>query len=208
MCGRYYLYVGLDELLQRYGINNSEINFTPAKEIFPSENTPVVIQNRNNNRELKLFKWGFNTSFTSNLIINARGETVAEKRTFKNAFREKRCLVPVTGFFEWKQTGDKKIKYRIELLKENIFSLAGIFEIFNNNGKAIPSFTIITTTACKSLKPIHPRMPVILNRKNEKQWLNITNNADSLKKLLTPYDDRKLDIKPDNGQMQFSFNQQ
>lgn len=205
MCGRYFLYVSLDKLLERYGINDSEINFTPKKEIFPSENAPVIIQNENDSRELKLFKWGFNMSFSSNLIINARGETVAEKRTFKNAFRTKRCLVPVTGFFEWKQVKNKKIKYRIELLKEDIFSLAGIFAIFNNNGEAVPSFTIITTTASKSLNSIHTRMPVILDRKNEEQWLNTANNPDSLTKLLTPFADSKLDIKQDNGQMQFSF---
>ena len=87
MCGRYYLYTKLEKLLQRYGIKDSKINFSPQKEIFPSQKAPVVLSKINQNqKKLKLFKWAFSPSFASNLIINARSETIEKKPTFRNSF--------------------------------------------------------------------------------------------------------------------------
>ncbi len=170
MCGRYQLNVNLEDLLERYFINMTEIQLTAREEIFPSQKVPVVINEGEN--QLKLFKWGFAPSFSKRDIINARGETVASKPTFRESFQKRRCLIPATAFFEWQNAGNKKIKYRIQLKSEEIFSLAGIYNTFNNNGNHEESFTIITTSAPGKVANIHDRVPVIISREVEREWLN------------------------------------
>ena len=197
MCGRYYLYTKLEKLLKRYGIKDTEIDFSPQKEIFPSQQAPVVLQKKNSNKKLKSFKWGFAPSFASRLIINARSETIEKKPTFRKSFYQKRCLVPVTGFFEWKTLPEKKVKYKINLKEKDIFSLAGIYDDFKNEkGETITSFCILTTDASKKLEEIHQRMPVILNRENEEKWLNPDiKNTGLFKNFLNPFADKFLNIK-------------
>lgn len=201
MCGRYYLYIKLEKLLNKYGIKDTEINYTPKKEVFPSEKSPIIINSDNKNYQLKLFKWGFSPSFTNNLIINARSETIEKKSIFKNSFLKRRCLIPATGFFEWKSTGSGKEKYKIYLKNSSVFSFAGIFDYFeDNNGNQIPAYTILTTSANSKIRPIHNRMPVILNSDREKDWLdhNIKNIC-YLKNLLKPITNSRIKIKEENN---------
>lgn len=207
MCGRYYLKITIDKLIKKYGIFDGEIDYTPADEIFPSDQVPVVIQEKNKEKKIKLFKWGFNPGFTRGLIINARGETVDKKPIFKNCFMQKRCLVPASGFFEWKDIGKRKIKYRISLKDKNVFSLAGIFDTFKDkDGNNIQSFTIITTNPNDKLKNIHNRMPVILQQKDETYWLdNNFSDTDTLKNMLKPYSSLSTIVKPDTDQLKLSL---
>lgn len=129
-------------------------------------------------------------SFAKRPLINARGETVDIKPTFQYSFYNQRCLIPATGFFEWEKAESKKIKRKISLNNERIFSMAGLYNVFkDNNGIEYYAFTIITTEANQEMKTIHDRMPVILNREKEKLWLN--NNIKApliLKDLLKPYE--------------------
>ncbi|MFW6006348.1 MAG: SOS response-associated peptidase [Halanaerobiales bacterium] len=197
MCGRYYLYIKLEKILQKYGIKDTEISFTPQKEIFPSNKTPVVL-NYNKKLQLKSIKWGFSPSFTSNLIINARSETIEEKPTFRKSFYQRRCLIPATGFFEWKKEGKNKEKYKITLKNKELFSFAGIFDYFQNqNGNQFAAYSILTTSANNKIKSIHQRMPVIITgEEQEKDWLNPDiKNTGYLKKMLTPYPDKYVNLK-------------
>lgn len=206
MCGRYYLKITIDKLIERYGILNNEMDSITDGEIFPSNRAPVIIQ-QENKKELRLFKWGFKPSFTNRLIINARAETIDKKPTFKNAFFGSRCLVPASSFFEWQTKGKQKIKYKISLKNMDIFSLAGIFDIFkDDNGNNIQSFTVITTEPNNKLKKIHNRMPVIIPRENEDYWLD-NNPVDFkiLKDMLRPYPEEALLIEPDSDQLKLNF---
>ncbi|MDZ7671758.1 MAG: SOS response-associated peptidase [Halanaerobiales bacterium] len=171
MCGRYFLNIELDKLANRYNINDIPdelINY--QGEIFPSNDAPVVYNDKNK-KKIGLMNWGFRTSYSNNLVINARSETVHKKNLFKESFHTRRCIIPVTGFYEWKNVNDKKEKYFINIKKKEYFSLAGIYDFFNIGGNERMAFTILTKEAPKELINIHERIPVIIQKDEEKEWL-------------------------------------
>ncbi len=206
MCGRYALRISIEELIEKYGISKKGPDINPRDEIFPTDIAPVVVENRGQ-REIRQYKWGFNLSFTNKLIINARGETIEKKNVFKKAFLNQRCIIPATAFFEWKKEGRKKTKYRIFLKDNTVISLAGIFDTFTfENGEMIDCFTIITTSPSEQLNKIHDRMPVILQKEEEKYWLdNYFYNLEYLKQVIKPYPG-ELIIQPENNQLSLDFN--
>lgn len=177
MCGRFSLDTDINDLLLRYNIVEKLIDFKPREEVFPSQICPVILNDREN--KIVEMKWGFKTSFSKNLIINARSETVHEKTTFKESFFSRRCIIPATSYYEWEVVDSKKVKRRIGLKGISIISLAGIY----NNGE----FTILTTNAHKDIEYIHNRMPVIINEGYEEIWLdNSIKEIQHLKELLLP----------------------
>jgi len=171
MCGRFQLAVELDKILERYGILEANVDFSPKQEVFPSNKSAIIVNNGGENK-LEMFNWGFTASFTKRLLINARSETVSVKKIFKDSFMYRRCLIPVSGYYEWKKENDKSIKYII-YTKEDIFSLAGIYKSFKDSGgKEINQYTILTRPANEDLKDIHDRMPVIIDRNFEDIWID------------------------------------
>jgi putative SOS response-associated peptidase YedK len=122
-------------------------------------------------------------------MINAREETLMEKPSFKRPFISKRCLVPVSGFYEWKHLGNEKTPYFIRLKNAELFSLAGLYETWTDvEERSQLSFTIITTGPNTLMQSIHDRMPVIIPAERESEWLDPANkNPESLHKLLIPY---------------------
>lgn len=190
MCGRFSLDVSIDKLIELYkSIKNME-EFTPQEEVFPTNSVPIVI-NRNVN-EIRMMKWGYMPEFTKKPIINARAESVDIKPLFRNSFYNRRCIVPVTSFFEWENIDGKKIKRRISIEGEDIFSLAGLYSTFrDNSGNEYESFTIITTDANDDMKKIHNRMPVILSKDMENHWLNMNfRDLNTLKSMMRPYKEK------------------
>lgn len=187
MCGRFSLDVSIDVLIELYKAIKKMEEFTPQDEVFPTNTVPIVI-NRNVN-EIRMMKWGFAPEFTKRPIINARAESVDIKPLFRNSFYNRRCIVPVTSFFEWENVDGKKIKRRISIEDQSIFSLAGLYNTFrDNNGNEYESFTIITTDANDDMKKIHNRMPVILSKDMENHWLNMNfRDLNALKSMMTPY---------------------
>ncbi|NLK43842.1 MAG: SOS response-associated peptidase [Tissierellia bacterium] len=186
MCGRYSLDASIDVLIERYKASRSTRDFEGQEEVFPTNSVPIVINNGNN--EVKMMKWGFTFEFTKRPIINARAETVDIKPSFRYAFFNKRCIIPVTSFFEWENIDGRKIKRRISI-EEDIFSLAGLYNTFQDKeGKLYEAFTIVTTEANEHMKEIHHRMPVIIPKGMEKYWLDRKfNNIDALKSMMQPY---------------------
>ncbi|MTI65920.1 MAG: SOS response-associated peptidase [Firmicutes bacterium] len=194
MCGRYSLNYGVENLIKRYRIRKIDFDFTVTKEIFPSNKVPIIINREK--REIRKMKWGFSPSFTKRLIINARAETVNEKRLFKNSFYKSRCLIPASSFFEWEKVNGNSYKYEIKIKNKNIFSMAGIYDFYKDkNGDEIEAFTILTTKANNKMKKIHKRMPVILNESDEKIWLKEIGNYSKLKELLNKTDNNDLIFK-------------
>ena len=179
MCGRFSLDTDINDLFLRYSIIEKLIDFKPREEVFPSQICPVVLNDREN--KIVEMKWGFKTSFSKNLIINARSETVYEKPTFKESFLSRRCIIPATNYYEWEVVDNKKVKRRIGLKGISIISLAGIY----NNG----NFTILTTNAHRDIEYVHNRMPVIIPMKSEAIWLdNNIKDISLLKQMLKPVD--------------------
>jgi putative SOS response-associated peptidase YedK len=131
-------------------------------------------------------------------MINARGETVTEKPSFKRAFQARRCLVPADGFYEWRKDGQYKTPFYIHLESNRSMSFAGLWESWNpkESGSAVPdaegaellhTFTIITTEANEKLLPLHDRMPVIIPPEKRSVWLNRDTDPAELLQLLEPY---------------------
>jgi len=204
MCGRYYLKVNIDELLERYGILKNEIKSVKEREIFPSWQVPIIIYQER--PELKLAHWGFPVPYQKKLIINARAETIGDRKSFKEPFRKQRCIIPANAFFEWSTEGKNKVKYRISLQGQKIFSLAGIYELFpGEKGSPRINFVIITTEANKTMQQIHQRMPVILNPEDELDWLNPAAEAEKIRGLLLPYPEEDILIQREDGQLSFQF---
>jgi putative SOS response-associated peptidase YedK len=121
-------------------------------------------------------------------MINARAETVTEKPSFRSALKSRRCLVPATAFFEWKREGKSKIPYLIRMKEHNGFCFAGLWDCWKSpEGEQIESFTIVTTTPNELISGIHDRMPVILSKESERQWLGTDSGVHDLTSLLKPF---------------------
>ncbi|HHY81936.1 MAG TPA: SOS response-associated peptidase [Clostridiales bacterium] len=194
MCGRYMLHVDVEEILQHYGIVKGWITDAWAPEVFPSHKVPIVINQ--NQKELIPMKWGFVPPNGKGLIINSRGETVDAKPMFRRAFRFKRCIVPANAFFEWSKAGRDKTKYKFCMKNSSLFSMAGIYEDFQDEeGNLYKAFTVLTTRPNPLVSLIHDRMPVILPRDQEEVWLDHTiHDIPLLKSLIQPFNEAEMEM--------------
>ncbi|HPW43256.1 MAG TPA: SOS response-associated peptidase [Bacteroidales bacterium] len=190
MCGRYSFAPDLKIVNEHYDISVNDDDLTPNYNCAPSQLLPVITNDKS--ISFNFFRWGLIPFWAKdisigNKLINARSETILEKPSFRNAFRQRRCLVPADAFYEWKQEVKEKIPYRIFLKNQNIFSMAGIWEKCKlPNGETIFSFAIITTQPNTLMTKIHNRMPVILDKKGEDLWINNTDEKE-LTNLLKPF---------------------
>ena len=129
---------------------------------------------------------------------NAKAETLAEKPMFRSLLKNKRCLVPASGFYEWKKEGTRKIPYYIHLKDSPVFAFAGLYDVwYDAFNEAHPTYTVIITDANELVAPLHNRMPVILKRDDESRWLSgETPTSDEMKKILGPYPSGEIDAYP------------
>lgn len=195
MCGRYNLITDADALIDFFEIEQSLLEpaeSTPRYNIAPNQQVPIV-RSSDNRRELLLARWGLVPHWSKEAnpkysTINARAETVAEKPSYREAFRRKRCLIPATGFYEWKRENDYKTPYHIQLVNGGLFSFAGLWDHWERQGEGFDSCSIIVTAANQVMQPIHQRMPVILNQSEYKTWLNPAfDNRARLESMLLPF---------------------
>jgi putative SOS response-associated peptidase YedK len=202
MCGRYALVVAGDGSLQRrFSLEELLDDPAPRFNVAPTQTLPVVVRHSPNH--LETMRWGLIPSWAKdpsvgNRMINARAETVAEKPAFRRPFRSRRCLVPASGFFEWKREGTGKQPYFIHLTDEPLFAFAGLYDIWHDpQGQEVRSYTILTTDANDLMAPIHDRMPVILAREDEDDWLDPDiREPERLLPLLRPYPARAMEAYP------------
>ena len=138
--------------------------------------------------------WAKNRSIGSRMI-NARAETVADKPSFRDAFRRRRCLVLADGFYEWQRTGSGKHPMHVALRSGQPFAFAGVWSVWKApDGNSIPTCAIITTSANELLRLIHHRMPAILPRNMEGFWLDGSiEDSSELRSVLTPYPDDAME---------------
>ena len=198
MCGRYSFAMEDALILERFGLSVRTAIYKARYNCAPTQNLAVIASNAPD--ELQFFRWGMIPSWAKETsvgskLINARAETVIEKPSFKNAFRNRRCLVPATGFFEWKR--DRvKIPYNIQLKNRDVFCFAGLWDKWiSSDGEVIHSFTIITTEPNSLMQQIHNRMPVILHREDEQRWI-ARHEDSSLLDLLKPFPSEKMEACP------------
>lgn len=174
MCGRYSITTPLEAMCQLFDVE-SGLNLRPRYNVAPTQEVPVV-RAADGGRELTTMHWGLVPFWAKDRsvaakMINARAETVAERPAYRQAFRSRRCLIPADGFYEWRTEGKAKQPWRLRFADGAPFAFAGLWEHWKGSDSELTSCTILTTTANEALRPIHPRMPVILPRTAYERWL-------------------------------------
>ncbi len=204
MCGRYTLKEDKKKLEEWFEAMPEGLeDFGPNFNVAPSQRMPVVGENRKGRRSLQPFRWGLipfwaDEQKVSYSMINARGETLDTKTSFKEPFERYRCLIPANGFYEWKGEKGNKTPFYIYPTHEPLFAFAGLYNVWESpEGERIPTYTIVTTDANKKMEELHDRMPVILLKEEWKEWLDPDNHDTSaLKELIRPFPGDAMDFHP------------
>jgi putative SOS response-associated peptidase YedK len=204
MCGRFTLTADPADLQEAfYWVDFGNADFSPRYNIAP--NQPLAVVPNNGLNKLDFFTWGLVPFWAKdpsigNRMINARSETLAEKPSFKNAFKRRRCLILADGFYEWQKVpgATTKIPIYIRMKDGKPFAFAGLWENWNSpDGSQILSGTIITTEPNALVAPIHNRMPVILPESAYEQWLKPGEvDPHELSPLLRPFETEKMEAFP------------
>lgn len=202
MCGRYFLDASLDEIEAMLGPLAGAAPLKASFNIRPEQSIPVLRNNALNQPRLDLLRWGLVPSWSKGpdrrfSMINARAETVAEKPAYRAPLRYRRCLIPASGFYEWRPTGrGKKQPFVIRRADRSLLMFAGLWEHWmGTDGSELESCSIIVTGANAALKPIHERMPVILEKPSLAYWLDRGHqHTDDLLPLLRPCDPQELEV--------------
>lgn len=200
MCGRFSLFANFQEIEERFSQATFDADdYEESYNIAPSQMVLSVINDGSKNR-LGFLKWGLIPPWAKDekigyKMVNARSETVHEKPSFRNALKNKRCLIVADSFYEWKRTDERKVPMRIKMKTDELFAMAGLWESWKNpNGKLVHTCTILTTEPNDLMSTIHDRMPVILKKADEQDWLNPTvKNGDDLKRYMVPLEDGLLE---------------
>ena len=199
MCGRFSISKEIDEIEDRFEIHIDPAMFSKTYNAAPSQTLPIITNTAP--EQASFHKWGLIPHWAKdenigNKLINARGETIAEKPSFRDAAEKRRCLVITDGFYEWQRSGGEKQPYRITLADESLFTFAGLWESWSApNGRDVRTFTIITTEPNGLMKPIHKRMPVMLTPENERVWIS-DEPLEEVLHLLKPYDEKEMNAYP------------
>ena len=188
MCGRYSLASNTEDLTEHFELQTA-YTLKPRYNISPSQNCPVITQNKDKTRKLRSMRWGLVPHWSKGLdhkfsLFNARSETIDRKASFKYSFRIRHCLVPADGYYEWVTDRSGKTAHRITIKSEPNFAFAGLCDIWQDQSKTIYSFTILTTHTCSQLETLHHRMPVIIKPQHYSTWLG--NKDDALSKKNDP----------------------
>jgi len=203
MCGRYSLAAGVDVLRGLFRIEGEAPALEPRWNVAPTQPVAVVVIPNEGPRTLRLMRWGLIPSWAKdpsigNRMINARAETLAEKPSFREALRRRRCLVVADGFYEWVKEGARKRPVWIHPREGGVLAFAGLFERWKDpEGSTVESCTIVTTAANGTMAPFHHRMPVILPPSAWDRWLDpAPADPATLLPLLVPSPDDLLEVRP------------
>lgn len=181
MCGRFLLASPPHIVRDLLDVEIRE-NFPARYNIAPTQPIAVVRLNELHKREFALVRWGFIPSWAkkdyfekvgTKPLINARGETLAEKPTFRNAFRRRRCLVPADGFYEWRTENGARQPYLIRPAQDGLFAFGGVWETATDpDGGEIDTAAIVTIEAGADVAPIHNREPLVIAQPDFALWLD------------------------------------
>ena len=176
MCGRISQAPKLEALVAKYGVGDTpELDLTPHYNGAPGQDF-LAVRDQGGQRVLEALRWGYIPGWAANKpgakrLINARSETVHQKPSFRAAFRERRCVIPVNGWFEWRTENGEKQPYWIRPEGVDVFSLAGIWESGGTSPGAVDTFVILTMDAAPAIADIHHRQPLILGDDATAEWL-------------------------------------
>ena len=199
MCGRFLLLSSGDEISRLLSLSSPPA-LTPRYNIAPTQQIPAV-RVADAGRECGSLRWGFIPSWAKDARlapINAMSETAPSKPFFRSAFKKRRCLIPASGFYEWKATGKKQRQpYAIRLADDKPFAFAGLWECWEGPDGPVESCTILTTTPNDLMGTIHSRMPVNMDPRDYEQWLDPQEqDASAVAALLRPYPAERMRAFP------------
>ena len=182
MCGRFAFYSPSEATAALFGVSGS-IEVEPRYNIAPTQDVAAIRNDDEQQREIVLLRWGLVPFWAKdpaigNRMINARAETVAEKPSYRAAYRHRRCIVLADGFYEWQRQEDHKVPHFISLASGEPFALAGLWEHWKDkqSGDSLQTTTLITTAANEFMAPLHHRMPVVLEPGSAGEWLAGSND--------------------------------
>lgn len=177
MCGRYVLYGPSSRYRDHFKIPDDGFDFTPRYNLAPSQAAPIVRADALGNRSILTALWGLIPTWakvTEDLPrpINAKAETAAIKPMFRSAFRQRRVLVPVDAFYEWKKINGQNQPFLIHMKDGAPFGLGGLLEFWQGPAGEVATYTILTTAPNELMAAIHNRMPVIVRPEQYSEWLD------------------------------------
>lgn len=214
MCGRYAFFSPAEAVKRIFALDEVS-EFEPRYNIAPTQSVPAVRAGEEGARAFAMLHWGLVPKWAKeraigNRMINARSESLAEKPSFRDAFRKRRCLVLADGWYEWQVTPDGKQPWFIRMKDARPLAFAGLWERWKDHkdGALLESCTIVTTDASQSIRKIHERMPVVLAEADRDRWLDTAfSETDKLSELLRPYESKALEAWPVSRQVNAPKNQ-
>ena len=206
MCGRFAFYSPSEAAIALFGVS-ATAEVQPRYNIAPTQFIASIRNGEDYARELVMLRWGLIPFWAKdpsigNRMINARAETVAEKPAYRAAYRHRRCIVLADGFYEWQKAADVKTPHFISLASGAPFALAGLWENWQdkNTGESLQTATLITTSANDFMKPLHHRMPVVLEADTAGQWLAGANDLlDDVEAITPPLQAWPVDRRVNNA---------
>lgn len=202
MCGRYFQARSSGDIARYFGTTNATPNLFPSFNHAPTQDGLVVRRHpETGSRHLDVLRWGLVPRWAKDAsgaarMINARGESVADRPAFRDAFHKRRCLVPMDGFYEWRTEGKAKHPFACALRSGEPMACAGLWEGWKQpDGEWLRTYTIITCAAAGRQVALHERMPVILPRDSWDAWLAGDQDT-ALLALLKPAEDSLLAFWP------------
>jgi putative SOS response-associated peptidase YedK len=206
MCGRFAFYSPSEAAVALFGVSTG-IEVEPRYNIAPTQYIAAIRNAETDGRELVMLRWGLVPFWAKDpsigyRMINARAETVAEKPSYRNAYKHRRCVVLADGFYEWRREGEVKTPYYISLASGEPFALAGLWENWKDreSDESLQTVTLVTTAANEFMQPLHHRMPVILEASSATDWLAGSNELlDDVASITPPLQAWPVDRRVNNA---------
>lgn len=198
MCGRYSLDTDDGRLIKRFNLASAPAGIRPDYNVTPEQEMPAILLGGDGERRAELMRWGISRIVGKDVVrelINARADKIFGG-FWRKTVCSRRCLIPATSFFEWQKTADGKRPFLIRPRDEELFAFAGIWDIWrDSDGHEISSYAIITTESSGETRAVHDRMPVMLYREQEAEWLSPERDTpEALEGLLLPSADGRCEV--------------
>src|SRR6185369_1472675 len=212
MCGRYNIIPNAQAFVDAFEILLEILKGEPRYNISPGTEQAILLV-RNKERVAEFLHWGLIPYWAKDRAIgyklsNARSDTISIKPSFREAFRSRRCLIPASGYYEWKSIAGKKQPYLFRMRTDEPFAMAGIWERWEGPQGTVYSFAVITTEPNELAATVHDRMPVIIPRSRFEEWLDPERNDPAdIQPMLASYPAAEMTTHPVSTKLNNARNQ-